>query len=863
MKERSLPRILARLAALQASRPVVLLLAALLSLIPAGAFALKLGFKPDFAELLPDNKDSVIELRRISTRLPGIATLTVTAEIEDGKNSQALVKFVDDLVPRLSALGPAWVGAVDYGTQHTRAFFDKHKLLFAKLDDLQKTHDELVERYEYEIAKRRGDLLDDSDPPPPITAEQMKKRLTGGGGETPAGGKAAPADLDQSSSGYYLSKDGRFIAVLVRTSVSGKADREALKQKVSEAVAAVEPQKLDPTMKIGYTGDLIISAEAYDAIVRDLGEVGVVGVAGVLASVLLFFLRVRIVAVMGLSLLAGLLWTFGITYFTIGYLNSSTGFLVSIIAGNGINYGIMYMARYIEARRDDKLPVAEAIRVAHRDTWIPTLSSSATGMLAYGSLMATDFRGFKHFGIIGSYGMILCWVTTYLFTPALLAASERLLPLFNARAREAKPSRWRGYYGFGFSWLAHAAPRSVAIAGTVIGLASLGVAYRYIASDPMEYNMRNIDNDGDADKRGKSAAMILSLRVGKIVGRMGQDGMAIMTERLDQVPMLATALQKRHDAAPPDLKPFEKVVTIYSLLPEDQEQKIPLVQEMRRILLKARTRGVIADTDWSEIEPYLPQGDVRPIGIADLPEQAARAFTERDGTRGKIVYIVPKTGFSVWDAKYLMRWADSFRYTELPTGEVIKGSGRAVLYADMIKTVAEDAPKAIAISALGSILVILLAFRGHRHAWGVFLPWLMGLSLLLAFLHWRGIKLNFLNFVTIPITVGIGAEYAHNLMQRYRSEGGQRLQRVITETGGAIVLCSMTTVIGYVALMGSINKGIVSFGLAAATGELVCLLAAVLVLPAFWVWHQRRTEAAARSPAVPEELPVTKTGSEG
>jgi hypothetical protein len=327
--------------------------------------------------------------------------------------------------------------------------------------------------------------------------------------------------------------------------------------------------------------------------------------------------------------------------------------------------------------------------------------------------------------------------------------------------------------------------------------------------------------------------------------------------------MLVTALQQRYDVAPANLKPFEKVVTIYSLLPENQEQKIPLIENMRRILLKSRAHGAIGDKDWREIEPFLPKGELKPIGIPDLPEQVVRPFTEQDGTRGKIVYIVPKSGFSVWDAKYLMRWADSFRYTELPTGEVIKGSGRAVIFADMIKTIGEDIPKAIAMSALGSILVILFAFRGHRHAWGVFLPWLMGLSMLLAFLHWRGIKLNFLNFVAIPITIGIGAEYAHNLMQRYRAEGGQRLERVITETGGAIVLCALTTVIGYVALMWSINKGIASFGLAAAVGEVVCLLAAVLVLPAFWVWHQRRKDAAVTAPPAVQGEPSAKTSEEG
>src|SRR6185437_3274910 len=126
------------------------------------------------------------------------------------------------------------------------------------------------------------------------------------------------------------------------------------------------------------------------------------------------------------SLLVGLVWTFGLTYFTVGYLNSATSFLVTIIAGNGINYGIMYMARYLEARRDDGADVATAIELAHRDTWLPTLSGSATTMLAYGSLILTDFRGFKHFGIIGGYGMLLCWAATYLCTPALLAATEHI-----------------------------------------------------------------------------------------------------------------------------------------------------------------------------------------------------------------------------------------------------------------------------------------------------------------------------------------------------------------------------------------------------------------------------------------------------
>ena len=43
--------------------------------------------------------------------------------------------------------------------------------------------------------------------------------------------------------------------------------------------------------------------------------------------------------------------TFGATELLIGQLNMATGFLFTIVAGNGINAGIIYMARYLELRR--------------------------------------------------------------------------------------------------------------------------------------------------------------------------------------------------------------------------------------------------------------------------------------------------------------------------------------------------------------------------------------------------------------------------------------------------------------------------------------------------------------------------------
>ncbi|HEY6079746.1 MAG TPA: MMPL family transporter, partial [Polyangiaceae bacterium] len=696
-EERRLPRWLAFLAELQARRPWLLVIVAALSLLPTSYATVKLfgNLKLDFSELLPDNKESVIEMRRVSKRLAGSATLSVVLRTQTGGKSRELEACVDALLPELNSLGKQWVGAIDYGVKDARTFFDQNGLLYAKLDELKRAHDRINERYDWEVSKQQGSLLDEDDEPPPITADSIEKEL--------AARQTTPsAETPPFPNGYYENAEGSLIALLIRTPVGGKAKTDELRRLVEAAVAKVDPKRFEPTMVALYTGDVVTGPEEYERITSDLSEVGATGVLGVLGVVFLYFMRVRVVMTMGGSLLVGLLWTFGLTNYTIGSLNSSTGFLVSIIAGNGINYGIVYMARYVEARRDQLLTVPDAIRIAHRDTWIPTLASAATGAFAYGSLIVTDFRGFKHFGIIGGYGMLFCWLTTYLFTPALLAASERVWPAYR---EDQKSLRVGNYFGVLFLRLGLGAPRLVSWVGAGVTVVAVALSALYFYDDPMEYRLHNIGNE---DTSNESAAKRLTHQVDKVVGRIGQDGIAIVTERVDQVQPLEAVLARRLQDAPEDAKPFEKTVSIFSLLPSDQAAKLPLIAALKERIEKARSRGFISDQDWAKIEPRLPKGELKEIAIADLPEPVARAFTERDGTRGRIVYIAPRAGNSVWDAKYLMRWADSFRHVELPTGEVIHGSGRAVIFADMIKTIGEDTPRAIAVSALGTILIILV-----------------------------------------------------------------------------------------------------------------------------------------------------------
>jgi hypothetical protein len=418
--------------------------------------------------------------------------------------------------------------------------------------------------------------------------------------------------------------------------------------------------------------------------------------------------------------------------------------------------------------------------------------------------------------------------------PALLVTTERISPLFHQKP--GWRARARGYYGYPFGWLAKHAPRSIALFGLVSGVLTIAVAARYFLNDPMEYNMRVISNTGG---QTQSSASQLSGRVDDVVGRAGQDGRAIVVDRVDQVEPLVAALLKRRDDAPADLKPFDKVVTIFDLLPKDQSKKVELLAEIRDRVDRGHKRGFVTQKDYETVAEYIPE-TITPIGMEDLPEGVARPFIDHEGRRGRIVYIVPTTGQSVYNAHYLQRWADAFRETHLPNGDVIYGSGDPVVFADVLQSIRQDAPKAILLSFVGTLAVIFLAFRGRRSGLLALSVLVIGLSWLVTFLSIHDIKLNFLNFVALPISVGVGADYALNIMKRRELTADADLEKGLVETGGAVVLCSLTTTLGYVALMFSMNGATQSFGLAAAAGEITTVLAAVLFLPAILFWMMKR-----------------------
>ncbi len=452
----------------QVRQPITFLVLALIVTVPAAILARQLELRTGFESLLPENKPSVTELTRVAKRTAGVSTLAI---VIDGEDKLSLQRLGDALLPHLRALGPNWVGTAENGVHAERDFLQQRQALYLPLEKVRELDETVESRFQQEVF---GSI--DEDEAPPITRDLIQKEIHKAFPQKSSG----PSYLD----GYYMNAKGKRLIVLVRA--SGDLERSfELQHRVRAVIEQVRPQSFHPSIQTGLTGDIVTSAEQYNVVKNDLASVGAAGITMILLIDFLFFLRLRAVFAMATSIAIGVIWTFGITRLTIGHLNTASGFLVSIIFGNGINFGILLRARYGEARR-------AGLTAAYRDTFRPTLTVAAAAGAGYLSLATTSFRGFRDFGIIGGYGMLLCWAANFLFMPPLLVLFERVSPTWRTRKSTTLWSKFnrladRGIpFGAPFAWLsAHLSARVIAIAGAIAVLLGTLASVQFVKRDPL------------------------------------------------------------------------------------------------------------------------------------------------------------------------------------------------------------------------------------------------------------------------------------------------------------------------------------------------------------------------------------------
>jgi len=807
---------------------VVLALAAVVTVLGA-VFSAKLyaDLRSDVEELLPAYAPSVVAARTIGPKVHNVTHLSIVLE---GNDPDALERFSDDLAKKLRALPKEMVSTVDYKTDEQQAFIKRFGALYVDLPDLQQISGALDKRIAWEkkhAIESSMDLLDepiDATPPPKLDLDAIEKKYA-----------QATGQLSQFRNGYYQTPDGHILAMLVRPPEisTGYSANKALLDAVREAVESLKATSYDPTMKVGFDGDVSSLVEEQEALIEDLASSTAVVLIFVMLVLWLYFRRWSAILAISAALACATSATFGLGFFMVGHLNANTAFLGSIVVGNGINVSIILTARYLEERRRG-LAVAEAIRKAWPATFTATFIASFGAGLAYLSLGSTDFRGFSQFGLLGGLGMALCWMSAYLLLPPLLLLIDR--------DGDAMPPPPKRILGPAVAYLVerHAGWLRLASAGLL--LASIVGVVTY-TGNLIEYDPARLRSQ----KSIKSGAVFWGTKVDQVF-KAYLTPIAVRAETPEELDAFTTALEARRKAKA-DNDPVREVRTLKSVIPADQEAKLPILEKIR---------GQLTDARIALLEPELakrarmlrPPADLRPVTLADLPDSIRLPLVERDGSTGRIALIFPSFMGSM-GPKELAEITDVIRGAIADSKGRSQAVGQSLLFHDISRSILQDGPKATALAFAVVCLLVLVAFRKLVPSMQVLGGLVLGVVWLVGWAAFARVRLNFLNFVVLPITFGIGVDYAANIVQRYWLDGPGSLGRVLRETGGAVALCSATTIIGYASLLVADSRALAGFGLLASLGEVACLTAALVALPA---WVMGRSAAVQLSDVPPADV---------
>jgi predicted RND superfamily exporter protein len=816
--------VIARVTAASVRWPSLFVLGALVVAAVSVKLASHLEIRSSFQELLPENLPSVHLAKEMIRRVGGDGKVWVVIQTLDGpKGLERCKALAAKLAPEFLAMGPAEIRAVNWSMKPIERWYQQHWPLFLSVADLQKARDTVRE----EIKKRKAQAnplvveLDDEDEKPQPLPDYLDPKQ-------PLPRERIADRFKQYEDGFLVHPDRTSVTVDVRPAGTSLSVDEARKL-VAKMHAIVDKHKAEierDHLKVEFAGSFPLFIAEYEAIINDVAGTAVLVVVLVLASILLFFRDLRSVVSLGIAILIAVAVTFGLTWLVIGYLNTQTAFLGAIVVGNGINYGLIYLARVKQLRAAGGALSASCVDAAHTTARATLLASLGTSV-SFGSLMVAANRGFRHFAFIGGIGMLLCWLFTFMLVPALLALFERAIGAPKAKP-EADSARLVPPLQKFF-----ARPGLIA---AIFGVACTISAVLFLRQLPtaMERNLDNLTND---PPKGERALLEAQDRANQSFGKSLAGAIALV-DKPEDADKFCDVIRQRMKLPPWDHL-IDGCETMSSIVPQEQKEKLAILEE---IVAEVPDSVLTKVSDKVERERLRAVRDElleqRAITPQEAPPTLLDAFRERDGTVGRIVSIGARGDAHIEIAQNLEAFVRGVR--DVPVDDrTYDATGENVILADLLTDIEKEGPRTTAISFFGVCLLVFAYFRSIRLSLEVVVSLFLGVVLMCGVAAAIGLKINFFNFIVYPVTFGIAVDYGANVAARVR-ERDDHVLPALAEVGPVVALCSWTSIIGYGTLLYSLNRALRSFGWYAMVGEVTTIITALVLLPALLLLAQRR-----------------------
>jgi hydrophobe/amphiphile efflux-3 (HAE3) family protein len=141
------------------------------------------------------------------------------------------------------------------------------------------------------------------------------------------------------------------------------------------------------------------------------------------------------------------------------------------------------------------------------------------------------------------------------------------------------------------------------------------------------------------------------------------------------------------------------------------------------------------------------------------------------------------------------------------------------------------------------LMISAVLFFFHRSLRGIIItlmPIAYAIILTFGLLGAVSPEMTLLAIAVVALLLGLGVDYSIHIMNRFAEENStgdevDRMEKLLKSTGKAILLSSVTTIIGFGSLMISSMTPMIVFGFACAVGILFCFICSIVLAPTLMV----------------------------
>ena len=755
--------------------------------------AFDLKFNPKLDNLLPQDLPLIQEFNEVVSKTGGSGPLVVVLENLDPIKSS---EVIDNLAKILKTIpGTQYVDA-----KIPKGYLNNKQLLLIPRGDLLILESLMEEAIEY-ARGQFGGFFEEEKPFNPIKLRNLVEDY----------------QIFEEIAHYHRGKqkNNYYIFIKAKGTVTNTNFTKNFIFKVQDAINKSGLEEKYGELKIKLTGSMVVRLEENNFIQSDLKNAAVMAAVLAISIIFIYTRSYFSIPLIVFPLLVSLTYTFALARLIIGHLNVISGFLVAILMGLGIDYGIHLYIRFKQELLKEK-SIAEAVEVVVTQVGRSGLIAMLTTMSVFSILSFSEFQGFSEFGQIATLGIVCAFITYYFLFPAQALFYNKIHWL-----RKPKPR----LFNLKITNLYLTTPLYLSTFFLTLLISSLFL----LPGIEFEYDFQKL--------RGESPASDYETETTDDFG-LAFSPTIILTPKKDNLFYIHDALENiKKENGDKTIIGAQYSMNLFSQ--KEYESKKEVIARIRNNF--EENKDIIRFSLGEErLKKFELLFNAKPFDGSRVPIDLEQKLMAGKDYLLLLFSPADKNFFRVENIYQLQTEINALKESMKRNNIETAILNENLIAAKVLDWVKEKGPKAMLIAFGLVFLILLLDLKSFRLAIITFLPLLTGLALTGGLMSIFHIRLNFINIVMLPSIVGIMIDHciylSHHILDYSKGASLKSLQ----ETGSAIMLSALTSLAGYTSLNIAHHAGINSIATVVELGIITCTVCALFMLPALFEIRKRK-----------------------